>query len=74
LDIERKNVSNALVFAPQYVNVLEVNFDYPEHHPEFLRNMQGHDLMEAIIAIFIVFLAISSATLTYSLLKAEKYQ
>jgi hypothetical protein len=30
--------------------------------------------MEAIIAIFIASLAISSATLTYSLLKAEKYQ
>jgi len=28
--------------------------------------------MEAIIAVFIGFLAISSAALTYSLLKAEK--
>ncbi|HET7390307.1 MAG TPA: potassium-transporting ATPase subunit C [Nitrososphaeraceae archaeon] len=44
LDIERNKVSNALVFAPQYVNVLEVNLDllknYPEHYPEFLRNLQ----------------------------------
>jgi K+-transporting ATPase ATPase C chain len=44
LDIERNKVSNALVFAPQYVNVLEVNLDlvknYPEHYQEFLRNIQ----------------------------------
>jgi K+-transporting ATPase ATPase C chain len=41
LDIERNKVSNALVFAPQYVNVLNVNLDlvknYPEHYQEFLR-------------------------------------
>lgn len=44
LDIERNKVSNALVFAPQYVNVLEVNLDlvkdYPEHYEEFIRNIQ----------------------------------
>ena len=44
LDIERNKVSNALVFAPRYVNVLEVNLDlvknYPEHYQEFLRNVQ----------------------------------
>jgi K+-transporting ATPase ATPase C chain len=44
LDIERNKVSNALVFAPQYVNVLEVNLDlvknYPEHYQEFPRNIQ----------------------------------
>jgi potassium-transporting ATPase KdpC subunit len=44
LDIERNKVSNALVFAPQYVNVLQVNLDlvknYPEHYQEFLRNIQ----------------------------------
>jgi potassium-transporting ATPase KdpC subunit len=44
LDIERNKVSNALVFAPQYVNVLNVNLDlvkdYPEHYQEFLRNME----------------------------------
>ena len=43
LNIERNKVSNALVFAPQYVNVLEVNLDlvrqYPEHYHEFLINM-----------------------------------
>jgi K+-transporting ATPase ATPase C chain len=41
LDIERNKVSNALVFAPQYVNVLEVNLDlvknYPEDYQEFLK-------------------------------------
>ena len=44
LNIERNKVSNALVFAPQYVNVLEVNLDlvkqYPEHYQEFLINME----------------------------------
>jgi K+-transporting ATPase ATPase C chain len=44
LDIERNKVSNALVFAPQYVNILEVNLDlaknYPEHYQEFLRNIE----------------------------------
>lgn len=44
LDIERNKVSNALVFAPQYVNVLAVNIDlvknYPEHYQEFLGNME----------------------------------
>jgi len=43
LNIERNKVSNALVFAPQYVNVLEVNLDlvrqYPEHYTEFLENI-----------------------------------
>jgi K+-transporting ATPase ATPase C chain len=44
LDIERNKVSNALAFAPQYVNVLQVNLDlvknYPEHYQGFLRNIQ----------------------------------
>jgi len=44
LNIERNKVSNALVFAPQYVNVLEVNLDlvkqYPEHYHEFLIVME----------------------------------
>jgi potassium-transporting ATPase KdpC subunit len=44
LNIERNKVSNALVFAPQYVNVSEVNLDlvrqYPEHYPEFLINIE----------------------------------
>ena len=43
LNIERNKVSNALVFAPQYVNVLEVNLDlvrqYPEHYTEFMENI-----------------------------------
>ena len=44
LNIERNKVSNALVFAPQYVNVLEVNLDlvkqYPEHYQGLLKNMK----------------------------------
>ena len=44
LDIDRNKVSNGLVFAPQYVNVLQVNLDlvknYPEHYPEFLKDIQ----------------------------------
>lgn len=43
LNIERNKVSNALVFAPQYVNVLEVNLDlvkqYPAYYTEFLENI-----------------------------------
>ena len=42
LNIERNKVSNVLVFAPQYVNVLEVNLDlingYPEIYQEFVTN------------------------------------
>ncbi|HEY7079351.1 MAG TPA: potassium-transporting ATPase subunit C [Nitrososphaeraceae archaeon] len=43
LNIERNKITNGLFFAPQYVNVLEVNLDlvkqYPEHYLEFL-NLQ----------------------------------
>lgn len=42
LNIERNKVSNVLVFAPPYVNVLEVNLDlitgYPEIYEEFTAN------------------------------------
>jgi K+-transporting ATPase ATPase C chain len=45
LNIERNKVSNVLVFAPQYVNVLEVNLDlingYPEIYQEFVSNNGG---------------------------------
>jgi potassium-transporting ATPase KdpC subunit len=44
LNIERNKITNGLFFAPQYVNVLEVNLDlvkqYPEHYQEFLSNLQ----------------------------------
>src|SRR5689334_48232 len=40
LNMERNKITNGLFFAPQYVNVLEVNLDlvkqYPEHYQEFL--------------------------------------
>jgi len=44
LNIERNKITNGLFFAPQYVNVLEVNLElvkqYPEHYQEFLSNLQ----------------------------------
>lgn len=43
LNIERNKITNGLFFAPQYVNVLEVNLElvrqYSEHYHEFLTNM-----------------------------------
>lgn len=45
LNIERNRVANAFAFAPQYVNVLEVNLDlmtgYPEVYKEFTKNMSS---------------------------------
>lgn len=42
LDIERNKITNALVFAPHYVNVLQVNIDlitaYPKIYQEFTTN------------------------------------
>lgn len=42
LDIERNKISNGLAFAPQYVNVLQVNIDlvtaYPKIYHEFTTN------------------------------------
>ncbi|MGC2426613.1 MAG: potassium-transporting ATPase subunit C [Nitrososphaeraceae archaeon] len=44
LDVERNKVSNILVFAPLYVNVLQVNIDlitaYPRIYQEFTENTQ----------------------------------
>jgi potassium-transporting ATPase KdpC subunit len=44
LNIERNKVSNVLVFAPHYVNVLEVNIDlitgYPDAYKEFLTTVR----------------------------------
>jgi potassium-transporting ATPase KdpC subunit len=43
LNIERNKVSNAVVFAPQYVNVLEANLDlmtgYPDVYKDFIKNI-----------------------------------
>lgn len=45
LNIERNKLTNWLVFAPQYVNVLEVNLDlingYPEDYHEFTKNQNA---------------------------------
>jgi K+-transporting ATPase ATPase C chain len=42
LNIERNKVENLIVFAPDYVNVLEVNMElvrqYPEIYAEFVNN------------------------------------
>ena len=42
LNIERNNVENLIVFAPHYVNVLEVNMElvrqYPDIYAEFVNN------------------------------------
>ena len=42
LNIERNKVENLIVFAPHYVNVLEVNMElvrqYPEIYAEFVNN------------------------------------
>jgi K+-transporting ATPase ATPase C chain len=42
LNIEKNKVSNMLVFAPDYVNVLEVNIElisgYPDIYQEFVKN------------------------------------
>ncbi|MFZ0328012.1 MAG: potassium-transporting ATPase subunit C [Nitrososphaeraceae archaeon] len=44
LNIERNRITNGLFFAPQYVNVLEINLElvkqYPEHYQEFLSKLQ----------------------------------
>ncbi|HEY7573402.1 MAG TPA: potassium-transporting ATPase subunit C, partial [Nitrososphaeraceae archaeon] len=44
LNVERNKITNGLFFAPEYVNVLEVNLElikqYPEHYQEFLGNLQ----------------------------------
>lgn len=45
LNIEKNKVSNVLVFAPPYVNVLEVNIElisgYPDVYPEFTNRNSG---------------------------------
>ena len=44
LDIERNKVSNILVFAPLYMNVLQVNLDlitgYPKIYQEFAAKLK----------------------------------
>jgi potassium-transporting ATPase KdpC subunit len=45
LDIERNKVSNVVVFAPLYMNVLQVNLDlitsYPKIYQEFSSNIEA---------------------------------
>ena len=39
LDIERNKVSNVLVFAPQYMNVLQVNLDLITAYPKIYQEI-----------------------------------
>ena len=41
LNIEKNKITNGLFFAPQYVNVLEVNLDLVTHYPEAYNKTLG---------------------------------
>ena len=41
LNIEKNKITNGLFFAPQYVNVLEVNLDLVTHYPEVYNKTLG---------------------------------
>ncbi len=84
LDIERNRITNGLFFAPDYVNVLEVNLELINQYPEVynitlglgMNEWEGEGrwvyLDEIILGIFISFLVISAGSLGYSLIHAEK--
>lgn len=48
LNVEKNKVSNVLVFAPSYVNVLEVNIDlmkgYPDVYKEFFNKLKTSEV------------------------------
>jgi len=50
LNIERNRVSNMVAFAPNYVNVLEVNLElvkqYPDVYSEFLNSAQAQKITD----------------------------
>jgi K+-transporting ATPase ATPase C chain len=50
LNIERNRVSNLIAFAPNYVNVLEVNLElvkqYPDVYSEFLNSAQAQKIID----------------------------
>jgi K+-transporting ATPase ATPase C chain len=50
LNIERNRVSNMVAFAPNYVNVLEVNLElvkqYPDVYSAFLNNAQAQKIID----------------------------
>ena len=50
LNIERNRVSNLIAFAPNYVNVLEVNLElvkqYPDVYSEFLNSAQAQKITD----------------------------
>ena len=41
LNIERNRIENLIVFAPQYVNVLEVNTELVRQYPEVYAEYRG---------------------------------
>jgi len=55
LNIERNRVSNMVAFAPDFVNVLEVNLDlvnqYPDVYTEFLNNTDLHKTTASIASL-----------------------
>jgi K+-transporting ATPase ATPase C chain len=50
LNIEKNRVSNLIAFAPNYVNVLEVNLElvkqYPDLYSEFLNSAQAQKIID----------------------------
>ncbi len=50
LNIERNRVSNMVAFAPNYVNVLEVNLElvqqYPDVYSTFLNSVQAQKITD----------------------------
>ena len=76
LDIERNKVSNMLVFAPLYMNVLQVNLDlitgYPKIYQEFTANYKRGEIDGVYFGWIYLIMLVSAGALTYSLVKAEK--
>ena len=46
LNIERNKVSNLIVFAPKYVNVLEVNLELVKQYPEIYSKSTESELVK----------------------------
>ena len=63
LDIERNKVSNVLVFAPPYMNVLQVNLDlitaYPKIYQEFTSKYKRGEINgDYLIRVYLVLVSI----------------
>jgi len=55
LNIERNRVNNLIAFAPNYVNVLEVNLElvkqYPDLYSEFLNSVQAQKIIDIAMGV-----------------------